>query len=278
MLIPEKVAIAQMLEKLNVDVIEAGFAAASKGDFLSIQEVGNAVRQPIVSSLCRSIKEDIDVALEALKNAKRARIHVVLSASDFHLHYKLNMTQGQALRQAVSAVEYARKKCADVQFTVEDAGRTEYSFLVKMVGALVQAGASTVSLSDTVGYCLPEEFGDLIRRIREDVAGLDRSRLGVHVHNDLGFALASTIAAIQAGAEQAACTVNGIGDKAGICALEELVNTIKIRQDSFPFIRTDVREEFFLPASKLVAKATGTRIPYYKSVVGSRASMSQFFV
>jgi 2-isopropylmalate synthase len=260
-----------MLEKLNVDVIEAGFAAASQGDFLSIQAVSNAVKGPIICSLCRAIQEDIDAAVRALSQARRARIHVVLSTSDIHLRYKLNMTQAQALKRAIESVQYAKKFCPDVQFTAEDAGRTDPGFLVRMISAVIEAGASTVNLSDTIGHCMPEEFKGLVTHVREKVSGLDHALLSVHVHDDLGLALASTLAAVQAGADQAECTVNGIGDRAGICALEELVAAIKIRQDYMPEVFTDIREEFIIPASKLVAKATCSRVAYNKPVVGQGA-------
>lgn len=259
LLIDERVAIAAMLEKLNVDVIEAGFAGASREGFLSVQSVSRAVKRAVVCSLCRPLKEDVDTAVEALSEARRGRIHIFLTASDPVLRYRPNVSRSQILQQAVAAVEYARSKCADIQVTIKDAGQTERGFLIKLLSAAIQSGASTVNLSDPSGHCLPEEMGVLVRDVREKVRELDRVMLGVHVRDDLGLALASTIAAIDAGVQQVECTINGIGDGYGICALEGLVNALKVRQDYFAFVRTDINEEFFFEANKLLSRALGAR-------------------
>jgi 2-isopropylmalate synthase len=261
LLIEERVAIAAMLERLNVDVIEAGFAGASREGFLSVQAVSRVVKKAVVCSLCRPLKDDVDTAVEALSQARRGRIHIFLAAADPVLRNRPNMSRSQVLQQAVVAVEYARSKCADIQITIKDAGQTEQGFLIKLLSAVIQAGASTVILSDPSGHCLPEEMGALVRDVRERVRELDRVVLGVHVRDDLGLALASTIAAIDAGVQQVECTINGVGDGFGICALEGLVNALKVRQDYFAFVRTDINEEFFLEANRLVARALGTRVP-----------------
>jgi len=252
----EKVAVAQLLEKLNVDIIEAGFAASSQGDFLSIQAIAGVIKKPVISSFCRAREEDIDAAVDALKEAHRGRIHVVFATSDVHLKYKFRMTQSQALERIKGAVKYAVKRCPDIQFTAEDAGRTDRDFLITIINTAIKAGASTVNLADTVGYLVPEEFGALIKFIRQKAVGLDHALLSVHAHNDLGLALASTLAAVEAGADQVECTINGIGDRAGICALEKLAYVLKVRQDYYS-VRTDIREEFLAPVSRLVTLYTG---------------------
>lgn len=259
LLIEERVAIAAVLEKLNVDVIEAGFAAASREGFLSVQAVSRAVKKPVICSLCRPLKEDIDAALEALNEARRGRVHIFLAASDPVLRNRPGISRTQILHQAVTAVEYARSKCADIQITVKEAGQTDRSFLIKLLSAVIQAGAATVNLSDPSGHCLPEEMGTLVRDLRERVRELDRAVLGVHVRDDLGLALASTIAAIDAGVQQVECTINGIGDGYGICALQGMVNALKVRQDYFAFVRADINEEFFPEANKLLARALGIK-------------------
>jgi len=258
MLPHEKLAVARLLEKLNVDVIEAGFAASSRGDFLSIQAIAGVVRRPIISSFCRANEEDINLALDALKKARQGRVHVVFGTSDVHLKYKFNMNRSQALDRVAWAVKYAAKRCSDVQFTAEDAGRTDKNFLIKIIAAAIKAGASTINLADTVGYLMPEEFGGLIKFVRQKAVGLDHALLSIHAHDDLGLSLASTLAAVEAGADQVECTINGIGDRAGICALEEIVYALKIRQDYYS-VCTDIREELLDPVSRLVAGHTGTR-------------------
>lgn len=256
MLPDEKVAVAELLEKLNVDVIEAGFAAASPGEVVALQKIVQKVRKPVISSFCRARQEDIDAAVMALKKARRARVHVTLGVSDIHLKYKLNLSRSQAMDCAAASIRYAKKYCSDVQFTAEDAGRSDRAFLLKMINRAVKAGASTINLADTVGYLMPEEFSGLIKYLKDNAVGLDRAVLSVHVHDDLGLALASTLSALKAGADQAECTINGIGDRAGICALEEIVRALRARQDCFCSLYTDINEEFILPLSRLVAQYT----------------------
>ena len=275
MLLPEKEEVALMLERLNVDVIEAGFAAASRGEFNSVMAVARKVKRAAVSSLSRAVAADIDASSNALKEAVHGRIHIVLGVSDIHLKYKVNMSRAQALACVSKMVRYARNLCPDVQFTAEDAARTDEEFLVRLIDASVEAGADTVNLSDTVGFRLPDEFGGMIRRIRNRASGLAKAKLSVHVHDDLGMALASTISAINAGVDQVECTINGIGDRAGICALEELATVLQVRQDYFPEVRTDLDSRFFLEASQLVERVSGARMSPNKPVVGtgSRASL-----
>ena len=269
MFMHEKVALARQLEKLQVDVVEAGFAAASQGDFCSVESVARVLERTVVSSLCRARESDIDSALAALADARKPRVHVVLGVSDSHLRYKLKLSGAQAVDTAVRSVAYARARCPDVQFTAEDAGRTDTGLLRELVTAVIDAGASTVNLSDTVGYRMPEEFAGIVRGLREGVRNLHLARLSVHIHDDLGVALASTLAAVEAGVEQVECTLNGLGDRAGICALEELVAAINRRQDYFPDIYTDIREEALFPACRAAARYTSSRIPPNKPVVGA---------
>jgi len=264
MLPHEKVAIGLLLEKLNVDVIEAGFAASSQGDFLAIQEVAKAVKNVTISSLCRAIEGDVDAAINALKNARRGRVHVVFATSDVHLKYKYKITQSQALDRIAGIVKYAAKSCSDIQFTAEDAGRTDRGFLIKIINAAIEAGASTVNLADTVGYLVPEELGGLIKFVRQKAFKLDRALLSVHAHDDLGLALASTLAAVEAGANQVECTINGIGDRAGICALNEIHHVLKVRPDYYSSVCTGIREEYLAPLSQLVAQYTGMGLPTYQ--------------
>jgi 2-isopropylmalate synthase len=262
MYLREKVTIARLLEKLNVDVIEAGFAAASQGEFDAIQAVCRALKKPIITSLCRALEKDVDSAQQALREAKRPRVHIILGTSDIHLKWKFKMSHKQVLARAVDVVKYANRKFRDVQFTAEDAGRTDVGFLCDVASAVIEAGASTVNFSDTVGYCIPEEFGSMIRRIKETIKSLSQARLSVHVHNDLGLALASTLAAIEAGADQAECTLNGLGDRAGICSLGALVTVLRIRQDYYKNVYTDIRKEFILPACRAVSKYIRPQQPY----------------
>jgi len=253
-----KVTIAKLLEKLNVDVIEAGFAASSLGDFLSIQAIAREVKRPVISSFCRAREEDIDTALGALKKARRKRLNIVFGTSDLHLKYKFKITRSGALDRVAGSVKYARKFCADVQFSAEDVGRTDKNFLIKMIDTAVKAGASTINLADTVGFLVPEEMGALIKFVRERIATPDRTVLSVHIHDDLGLSLASSLEAIEAGVDQVECTISGVGDRAGICALQKLFYVLKIRQDYFS-VRTDIREKYLAPLSRLVGCHTGSK-------------------
>jgi len=209
--VQEKLRLAQQLDRLGVDVIEAGFPIASDGDFEAVQKIANSVRRPIIAGLARACTPDIDRAWQALKGAAHPRIHVFLATSDIHLKYKLRITREQCLAQASEAVRHAKSLCTDVQFSPEDATRTDIPFLCRVVEAVIAAGATTVNIPDTVGYSMPEEFGQLIRTLREKVAGIENVTISTHCHNDLGLAVANSLAGVQNGARQVECTINGIG-------------------------------------------------------------------
>ncbi len=263
----EKLDIAASLEQLDVDVIEAGFAASSRSDFLAIQSIARKIRKPVISSFCRAIQKDIDAAAESLKEAHRARIHVTFGTSDTHLKYKFNISQAQALERIAAALKYASRYSPDIQFTAEDAGRTDRFFLLDVIKTAAQAGATTINLADTVGHLMPEEFAGRIRFLRENSPALDHVLLSVHVHDDLGLALASTLAAVQAGANQAECTINGIGDRAGICALQEIVRVLKVTPEDTYSFDSGIREELLPAVSRLVA--------YYTAIPGRKVSTEQ---
>ncbi len=220
---PEKLRVARALAELGVDVIEAGFPAASRGDWESVNAVAREVEGAIVCGLARCNKDDIELAAKALKDAPKHRIHVFLATSAIHRQYKLNMAEEQILKTAVEGVKIARSFCDDVEFSPEDASRTELEFLAQVVEAAIDAGATTVNIPDTVGYTVPDEFAELFRYLRKNVRGIERARLSVHCHDDLGMAVANSLTAVVAGARQIECTINGIGERAGNCSLEEVV-------------------------------------------------------
>ena len=227
----QKIEIAQQLAKLNVDVIEAGFPCSSPGDLLAVRSISQQVKGPVIAALARAVKEDIDIAWEAVREAERPRIHVFVGSSDIHIQKKLRSDRQSALEMAVSAVKHARGLCGDVEFSTEDGSRTDFDFLCAMIEAAIKAGATVVNVPDTVGYSVPEEFGDLIRRIRETVPSIHRVLLSVHCHNDLGLAVANSIAAVSSGADQVECTVNGIGERAGNASLGESTPHSDCRRD-----------------------------------------------
>lgn len=266
----EKVEIAAMLEKLRVDVIEAGFAVASEGDFNSIVEISKNVKDSTICSLCRATEKDIDRTAEAVKLAKSSRIHIVLSTSDIHMQYKLQMKPDEVMEMAVKAVKRARKYSDDVEFSCEDASRSNIDFLSRFLEAVIDAGANTVSLPDTVGYSLPNDYFQLIHRLRHNVSNADKAIFSAHCHNDLGLAVANTLAAVDAGVRQVECTVNGIGERAGNASLEEIVMAIRTRQDSFK-VDTQINSKYLVPASKLVSKITGLPVQHNKAIVGKNA-------
>src|SRR5437879_825024 len=222
MSLDEKLRLAFELDKLGVDVIEAGFPISSQGDFLAVRAIAREVRRPIIAALARARKEDIARAWEALAEAERPRIHIFLATSDIHLQFKLKITREDALQQISASVSYARTLCDDVEFSPEDATRSDRDFLCRAVQAAVDAGATTINIPDTVGYTVPEEFRHIIETLRERVRGIDDVVISVHCHNDLGLAVANTLAALGAGARQVECTINGIGERAGNAALEEI--------------------------------------------------------
>ena len=267
---PEKLRVARALAELGVDVIEAGFPAASRGDFESVQAVAREVAGPVICGLARCNREDIELAARALEDAPRRRIHVFLANSAIHRQYKLNMAQDEILKAAAEGVARARELAADVEFSPEDASRTELEFLAQVVETAIAAGATTVNIPDTVGYTVPDEFAELFRYLRKNVRGIDGIRLSVHCHDDLGMAVANSLTAVVAGARQIECTINGIGERAGNCSLEEVVMALKTRAAFFN-VATGIQTQRLYPTSRLVSSITGMPVPRNKAVVGENA-------
>lgn len=272
--IQEKVEIARQLERAGVDIIEAGFAIASPGDFEAVRAVARTMENAVVASLCRAVEKDIDRAWEAVMHAKRPRIHTFIATSDIHLKYKLKMSEEQVLERAVAMVRYARNLCGDVEFSAEDASRTRPEFLYKIVEAVIQAGATVVNIPDTVGYVTPVEFGRLIRGVRENVYNIDSAEISVHCHNDLGMAVANTLAAIENGATQVECTVNGLGERAGNAAMEEILMGINTRGDYYG-VKHGMDTTQIYRTSKLVTSLTGVAVQPNKAIVGANAFAHQ---
>ena len=266
----DKVRMACMLEALGVDVLEAGFPVASDGDFAAVSAVAQAVRRPVVAALCRATLGDIERAWAALEGAARPRLHTFLATSDLHLEYKLQKSRSEALDMIARGVGLARRLCADVEFSAEDATRSDREFLVDAFTVALEAGASVLNVPDTVGYTVPEEYADLIRFLRARIPGIERATISVHCHNDLGLAVANTLAAVQAGARQVECTVNGIGERAGNASLEEVVMALAVRRDVLPF-ETGVQRERLARASQLLSNITGTEVQPNKAIVGRNA-------
>ena len=267
---PEKLRVARALAELGVDVIEAGFPAASRGDWEAVNEIAREVRGPFIAGLARCNREDIDKAWSAVKDAARPRLHVFLATSAIHREHKLNMAKEQIIHTAVEGVRYARSLCEDIEFSPEDASRTELDFLREVVEAVIEAGATTINVPDTVGYTVPEEFHEVFSYLKTNVKGADRVTFSVHCHNDLGMAVANSLAAVRAGARQVECTVNGIGERAGNASLEELVMAMKTREGLLGF-HTGVDTKRLFPTSRLLASITGMTIPRNKAVVGENA-------
>jgi len=266
----EKVRIAKLLERMRVDVIEAGFPVASVGDFESVQAVARAVKDSAVCGLARALDRDIDRAAEALKDAAAPRIHTFIATSPIHMEKKLRMRPEQVLEQAAHAVRHARQYTDDVEFSPEDAGRSELEFLCRVIEAVIAAGAKTVNIPDTVGYSMPERFGALMRNLRERVPNADRAVFSVHCHNDLGLAVANSLSAVLNGARQVECTINGLGERAGNAALEEIVMAVRTRQDIFPVdVRLDTTQ--IVHCSRLVSNITGFPVQPNKAIVGANA-------
>ena len=266
----QKMAVATALRDLGVDVIELGFPIASPGDFEAVATISRAVEGPLMCALARANREDIDRATEALKDAPRRRLHVFLATSPIHRQFKLKLTKEDIVRTATEAIRYARERFEDVEFSAEDAARTEPDFLCHVVEEAIAAGATTINIPDTVGYAMPAQFAALIAHLKRRVRGIERAVISVHCHNDLGLAVANSLAALQEGARQVECTVNGIGERAGNCSLEEVVMAIKTRADYFR-LHTGVRTEHLYPASRVVAKATGFPVQRNKAIVGQNA-------
>jgi 2-isopropylmalate synthase len=268
--VEEKLRLAQQLDRLGVDVMEAGFPIASEGDFAAVQGVAETVRRPIIAALARARKEDIERAWQALKGAARPRIHVFLATSDIHLKYKLKLTRQQCLEQARDSVRLAKTLCADVEFSPEDATRTDHEFLCQVLDAVIGAGATTLNIPDTVGYTMPIEFGELIHMLRRRVKGIEKVTISAHCHNDLGLAVANSLSAVAAGARQVECTINGIGERAGNAALEEIVMAMRVRPDRYPY-ETGVVSEQLCPASQLLGEITGVSVQPNKAIIGRNA-------
>jgi 2-isopropylmalate synthase len=266
----EKLRLAHQLDRLGADVIEAGFPIASDGDFEAVKAIAGVIRRPIIAGLARACRPDIERAWEALQGAARPRIHIFLATSDIHLQYKLRITREQCLAQAREAVSFAKSLCADVEFSPEDATRTDHDFLCQVLEAVVEAGATTLNIPDTVGYTIPSEFGELIATIRRRVKGIENVTISAHCHNDLGMAVANTMAAIAAGARQVECTINGIGERAGNASLEEIVMAIRVRHDRYPYETGIVGEQIF-PASQMLSEITGVPVQPNKAVTGRNA-------
>jgi 2-isopropylmalate synthase len=266
----EKIEMARQLERLGVDILEAGFPVASPGDFAAVEAIAGEIRRPIVAALARANELDIDRAWAALKHAARPRLHTFLATSDIHLKHKLHKTRDEALKQISWAVGYAKSLCADIEFSPEDAGRTERDYLVECCQAAVEAGAIVLNLPDTVGYCMEPEYEQMFRDVRARLRAKDGVILSTHTHDDLGMAVANTLAGIRGGARQVECTVNGIGERAGNAALEEIVMALYVRRDILP-VYTDIRTEELYPSSQLLSRLTGVAVQRNKAIVGRNA-------
>lgn len=267
----EKLEVAKALTHLGVDVIEAGFPVSSRGDFQAVKAIAKSIKGPVICGLARAIKKDIDAAYQALKPAKRQRIHVFLATSKIHMKYKLKKAEDEILRLAIKSVKYAKKYCPDIEFSPEDASRSEREFLFRVIEAVIEAGATTVNIPDTVGYAEPEEFGSLISAIKENVCHIHRAVISVHCHNDLGLAVANSLEAIKRGARQVECTINGIGERAGNASLEEIVMAIKTRKDIFSSVPTQIKTTQIYKTSRLISKLTGFVVAPNKAIVGGNA-------
>ena len=270
MRLSEKVRIAKQLEMLRVDIIEAGFAIASDGDFAAIEAIARVIKESTVCSLARAQDADIDRAAEAIKLAPRQRIHTFIATSPIHMRYKLQLSEQEVLQQAERAVKRARNLCEDVEFSCEDAGRSKVDFLCRIIEAAIKAGASTINIPDTVGYTLPEEFGGLISSLLERVPNSDKAVFSVHCHNDLGLAVANSLAGIAAGARQVEGTINGLGERAGNAALEEVIMAVKTRERAIN-VFTDIDTKQIIPVSNLVSQITAFPVQPNKAIVGANA-------
>jgi 2-isopropylmalate synthase len=268
--VQEKLRLAQQLDRLGVDVIEAGFPIASDGDFEAVKRIASSVRRPIIAGLARACTGDVDRAWQALEGAAHPRIHIFLATSDIHLKYKLRITREQCLEQARDAVRHAKTLCADVEFSPEDATRTNVAFLCQVVEAVIEAGATTVNIPDTVGYSMPDEYGQLIRTLHENVKGIDKVVISTHCHNDLGLAVANSLAGVQNGARQVECTINGIGERAGNASLEEIVMAMRVRPDRYGY-DTAIASEHLYSASQMLAEITRVPVQPNKAIIGRNA-------
>jgi 2-isopropylmalate synthase len=266
----EKLEIAFQLERLGVDIMEAGFPAASKGDFASVQEIARKIRNSSVTGLARSVQSDIDAAWEALKEGAEPRLHVFIATSPIHREYKLKLSKEQVIETAVSTVSYAAKRFPLIEWSAEDASRTELDYLAEIVEAVIQAGARIINIPDTVGYTTPKEYGNIFTYLRNHVPSIDKVHLSAHCHDDLGMAIANSLAAIEAGATQIEGTINGIGERAGNAALEELAVALHIRADHYQ-ARTGLTLNEIKRTSDMISKLTGMPVPPNKAVIGRNA-------
>jgi len=266
----EKIEVAEVLDTMGVDIIEAGFPIASEGDFAAVHEIAKRAKNAVICGLSRAAFKDIDRCAEAIKPAERRRIHTFLSTSPVHMKYKLQKEPHEVYEMVIAQVTRARSHTDDVEWSSEDGTRTEFDFLCRCVEAAINAGATTINIPDTVGYTTPEEYFDLFKRVRENVPNSDKARFSTHCHNDLGMAVANSLAGCMGGARQIECTINGIGERAGNAALEEIVMAIKTRNDKFPFV-TNIDASMLMRASKLVSAATSFPVQYNKAIVGRNA-------
>ena len=266
----EKVRLAQELDRLGVDVIEAGFPIASDGDFHAVQAVARAVRRPVIAALARCCRDDIERAWQALAGAVHPRIHVFLATSDIHLQHKLKISRRECIEQARDAVRLAKSHCQDVEFSAEDATRSDRDFLCQVLEEVIKAGATTINIPDTVGYCLPAEMTELIQTARHRVRGIEQACISTHCHDDLGLSVANSLAAVSAGARQVECTINGIGERAGNASLEELVMIMRVRPDHYPYDTAVISEHLF-PASQMLSEIVGFSVQPNKAIVGRNA-------
>ena len=266
----EKMQIAQLLEEMQVDIIEAGFPIASNGDFEAVSEISKNIKNSTIAGLSRAKIADIDRAWEAVKHAKSPRIHTFIATSPIHMKYKLMKTEEEVLESIKHTVSHARNLCDNIEWSCEDGGRSNLEFLYKCIELAIDSGATTINIPDTVGFTLPSEFGSIFKAVRNNVPNVDKAILSTHTHNDLGLAVANSVAAIQEGARQVECTINGLGERAGNAALEEVVMTLKVKKDLMPF-HTNVKSEYITKASRLVSSITGFTVQPNKAIVGANA-------
>ena len=266
----EKIQIAEVLEEMKVDIIEAGFPIASNGDFEAVSEISKLIKNSTIAGLARAKLADIDRAWEAVKSANSPRIHTFIATSPVHMKYKLKKNESEVLDAIKQTVTYSRKLCPNVEWSCEDAGRSDINFLYKCIDLAISCGATTINIPDTVGYTLPEEFGSIFKSVKNNVSNIDKAILSAHTHNDLGLAVANSIAAIKEGARQVECTINGLGERAGNAALEEIVMTLKVRKELMPF-HTNIKNESITKASRLVSSVTGFNVQPNKAIVGANA-------
>ena len=270
MTLEEKLRMARQLERLNVDVLEAGFPISSEGDFQAVKAISSEVRQPTIAALARAHRSDIERAWDAIKDAHKKRIHTFIATSDIHLKYKLRKTRSQVLEYAIEAVKMSRDLCDDVEFSAEDATRTNFNFLVEIFEAAIEQGATVINVPDTVGYAVLEEYGGLVRRLIETISNSDKAIFGTHCHNDLGLAVANSLSGVSGGCRQVECTLNGIGERAGNAALEEVAMVLSTRRDRFTY-HTDIVATEIYPSSRLLCELTGSEVQFHKAIVGRNA-------